>query len=282
MLEVAEEDAEPDDAGRIGVGPHAREGRCDGRAPRPDIIQRSARVIHSPPTPPAQPRQPKPDWLKVRAPGSPSYPRLEGPDARAEPPHRLRGSAVPEHRRVLEPRHRDVHDPRRRVHARLLVLRGRRTAGPERGRHRRAGRASPTPSARSISTTSSSPRSIATTSTDGGASIFADTIRETRARLPQCRIEVLIPDFQGNEAALHAVLDARPDVLNHNTETVPRLYRMARSGGRYHADARAARSRAPLRAGHPDQDRRDGRPRRGARRADRDVPAICATSAAAS
>ena len=68
---------------------------------------------------------------------------------------------------------------------------------------------------------------------DGGASIFADTIRETRARLPECRIEVLIPDFQGNEAALHAVLDARPDVLNHNTETVPRLYRMARSGGRY-------------------------------------------------
>ena len=68
---------------------------------------------------------------------------------------------------------------------------------------------------------------------DGGASIFADTIRETRARLPPCRIEVLIPDFQGNEAALHAVLDAHPDVLNHNTETVPRLYRMARSGGRY-------------------------------------------------
>src|SRR5206468_3253049 len=68
---------------------------------------------------------------------------------------------------------------------------------------------------------------------DGGASIFADTIRETRARLPLCRIEVLIPDFQGNEAALHAVRDARPDVLNHNTETVPRLYRMARSGGRY-------------------------------------------------
>jgi lipoic acid synthetase len=68
---------------------------------------------------------------------------------------------------------------------------------------------------------------------DGGAAIFAATVRETRARLPHCRIEVLIPDFQGNEAALHAVLDARPDILNHNTETVPRLYRMARSGGRY-------------------------------------------------
>jgi lipoic acid synthetase len=68
---------------------------------------------------------------------------------------------------------------------------------------------------------------------DGGASIFAETIRETRSRLSQCRIEVLIPDFQGSEAALRTVLDAGPDVLNHNTETVPRLYRMARSGGRY-------------------------------------------------
>jgi lipoic acid synthetase len=68
---------------------------------------------------------------------------------------------------------------------------------------------------------------------DGGAAMFAETIRETRARRPECRIEVLIPDFQGNEAALRTVLDAGPDVLNHNTETVPRLYRMARSGGRY-------------------------------------------------
>src|SRR5262249_4810147 len=68
---------------------------------------------------------------------------------------------------------------------------------------------------------------------DGGAGIFAETIRQTRARLPECRIEVLIPDFRGDEVALRAVLDARPDILNHNTETVPRLYRMARSGGPY-------------------------------------------------
>jgi hypothetical protein len=68
---------------------------------------------------------------------------------------------------------------------------------------------------------------------DGGAAIFADTIRETRARRPECRIEVLTPDFQGKESSLHTVLDARPDVMNHNVETVPRLYRMARSGGRY-------------------------------------------------
>jgi lipoic acid synthetase len=68
---------------------------------------------------------------------------------------------------------------------------------------------------------------------DGGAMIFADTIRETRQRVPGCRIEVLIPDFQGSEPSLHTVLDAGPDVLNHNIETVPRLFRMARSGGRY-------------------------------------------------
>jgi lipoic acid synthetase len=68
---------------------------------------------------------------------------------------------------------------------------------------------------------------------DGGASHFARTIEETRARHPRCRVEVLIPDFKGNEQALHTVLDAKPDVLNHNIETVPRLYRTARPGGRY-------------------------------------------------
>jgi lipoyl synthase len=67
----------------------------------------------------------------------------------------------------------------------------------------------------------------------GGARIFAETIREIRQRTPDCRIEVLIPDFQGLEAPLRMVLDARPDVLNHNTETVPRLYRSVRSGARY-------------------------------------------------
>jgi lipoic acid synthetase len=68
---------------------------------------------------------------------------------------------------------------------------------------------------------------------DGGASYFARTIAETRNRIPSCRIEVLIPDFKGDESALHIVLGARPDVLNHNIETVPRLYRTARPGGRY-------------------------------------------------
>jgi lipoic acid synthetase len=67
----------------------------------------------------------------------------------------------------------------------------------------------------------------------GSARIFAETIREIRELTPDCRVEVLIPDFQGLEESLRIVLDARPDVLNHNTETVPRLYRAVRSGARY-------------------------------------------------
>jgi lipoyl synthase len=67
---------------------------------------------------------------------------------------------------------------------------------------------------------------------DGGASVWADTIRQTRAACPQTRIEVLIPDFCGNWEALDTVLAARPDVLNHNVETVPRLYLRVRPQGK--------------------------------------------------
>jgi len=67
----------------------------------------------------------------------------------------------------------------------------------------------------------------------GGARIFAETIRQIREMVPECRVEVLIPDFQGLEEPLRIVLDAKPNVLNHNTETVPRLYRAVRSGARY-------------------------------------------------
>ena len=67
----------------------------------------------------------------------------------------------------------------------------------------------------------------------GAAEVFAETIREVRMQAPGCQVEVLIPDFQGREDALKIVLDARPEVLNHNTETVPRLYRAVRSGARY-------------------------------------------------
>lgn len=68
---------------------------------------------------------------------------------------------------------------------------------------------------------------------DFGASIFADTIRQIHARLPECSVEVLVPDFQGSEASIRSVLEAEPQIYNHNAETVPRLYKRARPGGRY-------------------------------------------------
>jgi lipoic acid synthetase len=68
---------------------------------------------------------------------------------------------------------------------------------------------------------------------DGGAKIFARTIGAIRARVPECKVEVLIPDFRGDSAALEVVVAASPDVLNHNVETVPRLYRRVRPGAIY-------------------------------------------------
>ena len=67
----------------------------------------------------------------------------------------------------------------------------------------------------------------------GGARVFAMVIDEIRRQAPGCRVEVLIPDFQGNREAIRIVVEAKPEVLNHNTESVPRLYRVVRSGARY-------------------------------------------------
>ena len=83
---------------------------------------------------------------------------------------------------------------------------------------------------------------------DGGAVIFARTIAEIRQRVPGCKVEVLIPDFRGDWAALATVMAARPDVLNHNIETVPRLYRRVRKGAVYERSLellRRARALAP-------------------------------------
>ncbi len=68
---------------------------------------------------------------------------------------------------------------------------------------------------------------------DYGAWAFAETIRQIHEKLPECSVEVLVPDFQGDEDAIRAVLEARPEIYNHNTETVPRLYKKCRPGGRY-------------------------------------------------
>src|SRR6059058_1214476 len=67
----------------------------------------------------------------------------------------------------------------------------------------------------------------------GGARIFAETIRQIKERMQDCSVEVLIPDFQGIDECLQIVLDAKPNILNHNTESVPRLYKAVRSGARY-------------------------------------------------
>jgi lipoic acid synthetase len=83
---------------------------------------------------------------------------------------------------------------------------------------------------------------------DGGAELFAMTIRAIRRRVPGCGVEVLVPDFQGSLAAVDTVLEAAPEVFNHNTETVPRLYRQVRQGARYERSLevlRHARNAAP-------------------------------------
>ena len=90
---------------------------------------------------------------------------------------------------------------------------------------------------------------------DGGAGLFALTIRAIRERVPGCKVEVLVPDFQGSRAAMDIVMEAGPDVLNHNTETVPRLYRQVRLGARYErsldmlAYANEARPDIPTKSG---------------------------------
>ncbi|HTR76743.1 MAG TPA: lipoyl synthase [Gemmatimonadaceae bacterium] len=68
---------------------------------------------------------------------------------------------------------------------------------------------------------------------DFGAWAFAETVREIKGRVPGCSVEVLVPDFQGSETSIRTVLEAEPDIYNHNTETVPRLYKRCRPGGRY-------------------------------------------------
>jgi lipoic acid synthetase len=82
---------------------------------------------------------------------------------------------------------------------------------------------------------------------NGGAEIFAGCIREIRARTPEASVEVLIPDFKGSDTALALVLAAEPDILNHNLETIERLYRIARPGGRYDRALRLLRRAREIR-----------------------------------
>ena len=90
---------------------------------------------------------------------------------------------------------------------------------------------------------------------NGGAELFAQCVEEIRRRLPETSVELLIPDFKGSDTALELVVAARPDILNHNLETIDRLYRIARPGGRY---ARALRLLRRAKEMAPDQTTKSG------------------------
>jgi lipoic acid synthetase len=177
------------------------------------------------------PRSPKPDWLKVRAPGSENYLRLKGIMSE------LKLNTVCEDARCP-----NIGECWHHGTATFMILgdictRACSYCAVAHGRPTELDLAEPSRVAEAIERMRLQYAVITSVDRDdqkdGGASIFAETIRQTRTRVPACRIEVLIPDFQGIESSLRTVLDAGPDVLNHNIETVPRLYRMARSGGRY-------------------------------------------------
>jgi lipoyl synthase len=186
---------------------------------------------HLIPLVPADARPPKPEWLKVRAPGSPNYARLKGLMRDLNLHTVCEEAHCPN---IGECWHHGtatfmiLGEVCTRACAYCAVSHG-RPAPADPDEAVRVGKAIETLGLNYVVITSVDRDDLK----DGGASIFADTIRETRARRPDCRIEVLIPDFQGREEPLRTVLDARPDIMNHNVETVPRLYRMARSGGRY-------------------------------------------------
>jgi lipoic acid synthetase len=178
-----------------------------------------------------KPREPKPEWLKVRAPGSENYLRLKGIMQELELNTVCEDARCPN---IGECWHHGtatfmiLGDICTRACAYCAVAHG-RPAELDVAEPARVAEAVARMHLRYAVITSVDRDDLA----DGGAAIFADTIRGIRARVPDCRIEVLIPDFQGEDTALRTVLDAGPDVLNHNIETVPRLYRMARSGGKY-------------------------------------------------
>jgi lipoic acid synthetase len=178
-----------------------------------------------------RPREQKPSWLKVKAPGSPDYVRLK----RLMGELRLNTVCEEAHcPNIGECWHHGtatfmiLGDACTRNCPYCAVAHG-RPAGLDTAEPAHVAEAAGRMQLRYAVITSVDRDDLA----DGGASIFAETIAQLRQRLPSCRIEVLVPDFQGKDAPLHAVLDAGPDILNHNTETVPRLYKTARPGGRY-------------------------------------------------
>ena len=173
----------------------------------------------------------KPAWLKVRAPGGPNYMRLKG---------RLREWNL---HTVCEEAHcPNIGECWEEATATFMILGDvcTRNCGycavahgkpvwEDREEPERIGRAVADLALEHVVITSVNRDDLA----DGGAAHWAATVHAVRRFAPRCRVEVLIPDFQGSPSSLDTVIAAGPDILNHNTETVPRLYKVARHGGRY-------------------------------------------------
>ena len=174
---------------------------------------------------------PKPSWLKVRAPGGPNYMRLRSL-MREWNLHSVCEEAhcpnIGECWEEATATFMILGDVCTRNCGYCAVAHG-RPVWEDREEPERIGRAVRDLGLEYVVITSVNRDDLA----DGGAGHWAATIRAVRQHAPGCRVEVLIPDFQGDPVALDLVIEARPDVLNHNTETVPRLYKVARHGGRY-------------------------------------------------
>jgi lipoyl synthase len=177
------------------------------------------------------PREPKPEWLKVRAPGSENYLRLKG---------LMRELGL--HTVCEEANCPNIGECWHHGTATFMILGDTCTrscgyCNVTHGMPKPADLHEPSKVAGAVAAMALDYVVVTSVDRDDledcGAGHFAETIRQIRARTPGCRIEVLIPDFKGEEGALRTVLDAGPDVLNHNIETVPRLYRTTRPGGRY-------------------------------------------------
>jgi len=188
----------------------------------------------------------KPDWLKVRAPGGPRYIRLKGL-LREWNLHTVCEEAhcpnIGECWEDLTATFMILGDVCTRNCGYCAVAHG-RPVWEDREEPERVAGAVKALGLEHVVVTSVNRDDLA----DGGAAVFAATVRAIRREAPGCRVEVLVPDFQGSAEALQTVLDARPDILNHNIETVPRLYKVARHGGRYERSLelfRRARRAAP-------------------------------------
>jgi lipoyl synthase len=173
-------------------------------------------------------RERKPPWLKVKAPGGPGYRRIQA---------LMRGKAL--HTVCEEANCPNIGECWERGTATFMILGDTCTrrcgfCNVKSGIPGVVDRAEPLRVAHAVAQMGL--RHCVVTSVDrddlpdGGAGVFADTIRAIKARAPGCAVEVLTPDFRGQEMPLARVIDARPDVFNHNVETIPRLYPKARRG----------------------------------------------------